>query len=172
VAELALSLFDQLRDQHRLDDSDRSLLLAAGVLHDIGQYVSNEGHHKHSLYLLANSDLPGLTERQMLLVANISRYHRKSEPAAHHESFAKLSDTEQGRVRRLSAILRLADALDRDHLQRVKRVAATVTKGELVLGLEAPGDLLLERWALQRKADFFAKVFGLKVHVVTRVEAT
>jgi exopolyphosphatase/guanosine-5'-triphosphate,3'-diphosphate pyrophosphatase len=105
-------------------------------------------------------------------VANIARYHRKSEPGAHHESFAKLSELEQGRVRRLAAILRLADALDRDHLQRVKRVTATVTKGEVVLRLDAPGDLLLERWALQRKSDFFAKVFAVKVHVVTRAEAT
>lgn len=165
VAELALSLFDQLTELHRLGDTDRRLLLAAGVLHDIGAYISYKRHHKHTLYLVSNSELPGFKPREMLLVANIGRYHRKSEPEHDHEAFMALSAADQERVRKLASLLRMADALDREHQQNVKRLTATHKGGELLLRLEGPGDLLLERWSLQRKSDFFSRVFDLKVRV-------
>lgn len=166
VAELAAMLFDALCELHRLGNAERRLLLTAALLHDIGQYVSYKGHHKHSLYLIANSELPGMLRRDMLVVANIARYHRKSEPDMRHEAYSALSDDDRHRVRLLAAILRLADALDREHLQRVQRVRAVVTGSELVLELEGPTDLLLERWALQRKCDFFAHVYGRTVRAV------
>jgi len=150
-----------------MGDDERRLLLAAALLHDVGQYVSYKGHHKHSLYLIANSELPGLLPRDMLVVANVARYHRKSEPATHHEAYAALSDNDRHRVRLLAAILRVADALDRDHMQRVKRVRAVTRGTELILELVGSGDLLLERWALQRKAEFFAHVYGRAVRAVT-----
>lgn len=167
VAEFASTLFSDLRELHRLEENDRRLLLAAALLHDIGQYVSYKGHHKHSLYLIANSELPGLLPRDMLVVANVARYHRKGEPATHHEAYAALPDDDRRRVRLLAAILRVADALDRDHMQRVKRVRAVVRGAELVLELVGSGDLLLERWALQRKSEFFARVYGRTVRAVT-----
>ena len=167
VAELASMLFSDLRELHRMGDDERRLLLAAALLHDVGQYVSYKGHHKHSLYLIANSELPGLLPRDMLVVANVARYHRKSEPATHHEAYAALSDNDRHRVRLLAAILRVADALDRDHMQRVKRVRAVTGGTELILELVGSGDLLLERWALQRKAEFFAHVYGRAVRAVT-----
>ena len=172
VANLAVSLFDDLRARHSLGDTDRKLLLAAGVLHDIGQYVSYKGHHKHSLYLISNSELAGLEPRQMQVVANIARYHRKSEPEARHVAYAALPLEDQRRVRLLGAVLRVADALDRDHLQRVQRVRATVQGSDLVLELEGASELLLERWALQKKSDFFAHVFGLKVRSTTGVRSS
>ena len=99
----------------------------------------------------------------MLLVANVARYHRKGEPEAAHEAFAALGGGGQERVRKLSAILRLADALDREHAQRVLRVHAELKGGELRLRLEGAGDLLLERWALEHKADFFRRLFDVKL---------
>jgi exopolyphosphatase/guanosine-5'-triphosphate,3'-diphosphate pyrophosphatase len=153
---------------HRLGPSDRTLLLAASLLHDVGRYLSNRQHHKHSLYLLAHSELPGLTERQMHVVGNIARYHRKSEPRLEHSAFVGLSEADQERVRRLASILRLADALDRDHQQRIKRVSVTAEPGELLLGLESAHelDLELDQWALARKAVFFSHVYRLKVRVL------
>jgi exopolyphosphatase/guanosine-5'-triphosphate,3'-diphosphate pyrophosphatase len=128
--------------------------------------VSFKGHHKHSEYLVANSELPGLLPRDMLVVANIARYHRKSEPDTRHEAYAALAEGDRHRVRLLGSILRLADALDRDHTQSVQHVRATVRGQEVVLELEGSGDLLLERWALQKKSDFFARVYGRTVRVL------
>jgi exopolyphosphatase/guanosine-5'-triphosphate,3'-diphosphate pyrophosphatase len=167
VAELASTLFSDLRELHRLGEDERRLLLAAALLHDVGQYVSYKGHHKHSLYLIANSELPGLLPRDMLIAANIARYHRKSEPAAHHEAYAALSEDDRQKVRLLAAILRVADALDRDHMQRIKRVRAIIKGSELILELASSGDLLLERWALRRKSEFFGRVYGRTVRAVS-----
>jgi len=170
VGELSLSLFDQLKPLHRLGERDRRLLLAAAVLHDVGAFISYKRHHRHSLYLIAHSELPGFSPREMALVANVARYHRKSEPAADHEEFTALSEDEQSRVRRLAPLLRMADALDREHQGRVEAVRARVRDKDLQLRLVGKGDLLLEKWALKRKAEFFAREYGLKVRV--EAEAT
>jgi exopolyphosphatase/guanosine-5'-triphosphate,3'-diphosphate pyrophosphatase len=165
VASLALSLFDQLAPLHGLGNRDRSVLAAAAVLHDIGAYISYKRHHKHSMYLISNSELPGLGQREMQVVANIARYHRKSEPEPDHTEFMALAEQDRQRVTVLGALLRMADACDRDHRQRVTNLHARVDRGVLSLRLEGEGDLLLERWALQRKSDFFSRVFKVKVRV-------
>lgn len=167
VGRLALSLFDQLRDLHGLDDQDRRILLVAAVLHDLGLFVSHKRHHKHSLYLLQNSEIAGFTPGEMLMIANVARYHRKGGPSAEHEQFARLGADERERVRSLSAILRLADALDREHRQQVSDVRAELTDAELVLHVDGDGDMLLERWALEKKADLFAELFGLRVSMAS-----
>jgi exopolyphosphatase/guanosine-5'-triphosphate,3'-diphosphate pyrophosphatase len=165
VCRLATSLFDQLRDVHELGATDRRILLAAAMLHDIGSFISYKRHHKHSFYLISNSELPGLAPREILLAATVARYHRKAEPAADHEPYNELGRSEQSTVRRLAALLRLADALDRDHRQRVKRVVAARAGKELVLQLDGAGDLLLEKWSLQRRMDLFESEFGVRVRL-------
>ena len=165
VTVLTLSLFDQLQGLHGLGEADRRILLAAGLLHDVGTYISYKKHHKHSLYIIEQSELPGLTTAEIRMVANVARYHRKSGPADHHESFMQLTEDERARVTRLSALLRIADALDREHAQRVERVTARVRGKKLELHVEGVGDLLLERWAVQKKADIFEDTFDLTVSV-------
>jgi len=163
VSRLALSLFDQLRDLHRLDSSDRRLLLAAAILHDIGGFISKKGHHKHSFYLLSRSELPGLSPTEMLIVANLARYHRKTLPRSAHPEFTRLSEANRDRTRRLAALLRIADALDRTHIQSVKGVEVSAGTKEVKLKLDCTGDCLLERWALNQKKNLFEKVFRLAV---------
>lgn len=165
VAEVALALFDQLEGLHGLGAAERRVLLAAALLHEVGQYVSFKGHHKHSLYLLHHSELAGFSPRQMQLVANVARYHRKTEPSPSHWSYAALAAREREVVDRLAAILRIADSLDREHLQRLRKVEARTSGKDLVLRLQGDGDLMLERWALQAKAGLFSRVFGLRVRV-------
>ncbi|HVN32806.1 MAG TPA: Ppx/GppA phosphatase family protein [Thermoanaerobaculaceae bacterium] len=165
VARLAVSLFDQLESLHGLGETERRILLSAAVLHDIGQFVSFKRHHKHSFYLVANSELPGLSEREMLLVANVARYHRKGEPSASHEGLVDLDADERALVGKLASILRLADALDREHQQLVREVEARLDGRELVLRLRGTGAMLLEQWALKKKTEFFTNVFDLKVRV-------
>ncbi len=163
VATLALSLFDQLRPLHGLADGDRKILLAAAVLHDMGQFVSFKGHHKHSLYLIANSELPSFSQREMLMVGNVARYHRKAHPADHHHYFTIMSESERDRTTKLAAILRVADALDREHLQRVTGVVAKIGEQEVSLWVDGTAGALLEGWTLRKKSNLFSKVFNLGV---------
>jgi exopolyphosphatase/guanosine-5'-triphosphate,3'-diphosphate pyrophosphatase len=165
VARLAGSLFDQLRKVHKLEDSDRRILLAGAVLHDIGVYVGYKKHHKHSLYLVSQSEIPEFTPREIEIIGNLARYHRKGVPADHHDHFTRLSDEDRARVARLSSILRVADALDREHIQAVSEVRVRIQKDRCVLELEGTGDLLLERWALRRKMNLFEDTFELKVEI-------
>jgi exopolyphosphatase/guanosine-5'-triphosphate,3'-diphosphate pyrophosphatase len=165
VAKLAGTLFDQLRKVHKLEPTDRRILLAAAVLHDIGVYVGYKKHHKHSLYLISQSEIPEFTPAEIDIIANLARYHRKGVPAPHHDHFTRLSDADRSRVVRLSSLLRVADALDREHIQAVSEVRARVQKDRCVLYLEGTGDLLLERWALRRKANLFEDTFNLKLEI-------
>lgn len=171
VARLALSLFDQLEELHGLGDADRRILLTAAVLHDIGQFISYRRHHKHSLYLIYNSDIPNISSSELPLVALVARYHRRAEPKGSHYLYGDLSGDERKRVGRLGALLRVADALDREHLQRVSTVTARVDEKHLELQVEGQGDLLLEQWALRKKARMFESVFGRSVRYVQQEPA-
>ncbi len=163
VEILATSLFDQLGSLHGLTDEDRRILQAAAMLHDVGQFVSYKGHHKHSLYLIAHSELPTFSQKEMQMVANVARYHRKAHPAEHHDDFMTMSQDERERVARLAAILRVADSLDREHAQRVTGVTAKMTDDEVVLWLDGTAGVLLEGWTLRQKANLFSKLFDRKI---------
>lgn len=163
VARLAASIFDQTRTLHGLKRDDRRLLVSAALLHDIGTFIGYKRHHKHSLYIINESELAGMTADETLIVANLARYHRKNTPAAHHETFMRLAEKDRDRVVKLSAILRLADSLDREHLQRVDTIRADLKGNVLELTITGRGDLLLERWSLQRKSQFFQKTFDVAV---------
>jgi len=168
VGHLAVRLYDLLSELHGLGARDRQLLLAAAILHDIGTFISFKKHHKHSLYLIYRSELPGLTPTENLVVANVARYHRKSHPQPHHSEYMKLPAEDRVRVDQLGAILRVADALDRQHRQLVAEIEMEVRGLELRLTLHGEGDLLLERWALSRKKGLFEETFGYQVSVVTQ----
>jgi exopolyphosphatase/guanosine-5'-triphosphate,3'-diphosphate pyrophosphatase len=166
VTELALSLFDQLEDLHGVGDEGRTILEAASLLHDVGLYISASRHHKHSYYLLSQSDVVGLDARQREIVANVARYHRKRHPTRKHPAFAALDANDRELVRRLAAILRVADVLDREHRQHVRGVKAMRKGRRMLLHVEADGDLLLERWASTRKFRLFEEVFGVSLALV------
>ncbi len=168
VRELALSLFDQTAELHELEAEERVLLEAAAVLHDIGAFVSASGHHKHSHYLIRASELVGLSDHERELVALVARYHRRSHPKRTHPFFEALDRDDRVCVAQLAGLLRLADALDREHQGKVAKVEARVTKRGVELVLEPKkdgGDLALERWAVRRKGSLFAESFGLPVRV-------
>lgn len=163
VATLALSLFDQLRDLHGLDGAERSLLKTAAILHDIGTFVSLKKHHRHSLYLLENSDLPGLTEEEMRIVGHVARYQRKSLPSPRHLGYMLLPPGDRMLVNQLAAFLRIAKALDGRRRGAVRGVTAEVRGLDLRLALAGTDDLLFERWAVSRAKDLFEETFGLRV---------
>lgn len=162
VADLAVRLFRELAPDHRLEPRHEILLRAAGILHDIGAFVSTRSHHKHSFYLISSSELFGLTTRDTALIALASRYHRRSPPRPDHPEFTRLDRADRALVLQLAAILRVADALDRSHSQRI-RIAGFVRSGdELSIGVEDVGDLSLERVALETKGAMFETTFGMR----------
>lgn len=165
VARFAVTLFDDLLERHRLADRDRLLLRSAALLHDIGDFVRYDGHHKHSYYLIEHSDIMGLTPEERSIVANVARYHRKSPPDPSHPNFRDLSKEARGKVRALAAILRVADALDREHLGKVESVRAQTEKNKVVLTLTGDGERDLEEWTLRAKSGLFKDVFGLDVAI-------
>lgn len=163
VADLALQIFDQTKELHGLDEGARLILEVGSLLHDIGQFVDMTGHHKHSHYLISASRFIGLSERQVQLVANISRYHRKSSPKLEHEPYRVLAQRDRILVAKLAGILRLADALDHEHLQKIEKVKVEFKKNRVLLLPRGDGDFLLEKWSLNRKSDLFEQTFGVKV---------
>jgi exopolyphosphatase / guanosine-5'-triphosphate,3'-diphosphate pyrophosphatase len=166
VARLATQLFDNLAAEHGLGTRDRLLLEVAALLHDIGLFVSLRGHHKHSMYLLQASEIFGLTRDDMQIVANIARYHRRGLPQKSHPEFMRLDRDERVRVTKLAAILRLANALDAEHMQKVAEVGLHEEDGRWVIELHGRGDLTMERMAATSRADLLVDVFGK--HVVVR----
>ena len=167
VAEFALSLFDQTTELHGLGDAERTLLEAAALLHDIGIYISAAKHHKHSYYLISESDLVGLDHRGRAIVAHLARYHRKRHPTTNHAAFAALPEPDRETVRRLAAILRVADVLDREHRQHLRSVRFERSGQTARIEVTArDGDLLLERWASLEKFKLFEEVFDLKLELV------
>ena len=162
VGALALSLFDQTKNLHGLSKRDRLLLELAALLHEVGNFVGIGGHHRHAYYIISQTPILGLSDAELQIVANVARYHRKAPPEVSHESYKALDEKDRDRVRSLSALLRVADALDHDHRQRVSAVRAKVRGDELRLSLKTRGDVTLDAWSVEDKGDLFRDVFGLK----------
>ena len=164
VARLSAMLFDALEPLHKMGSWERDLLCCAALLHDVGIAVSFSGHHKHSLRLIQKAELPALTAQERDVVANVARYHRKAKPKAKHKSFARLAEDQQALARRLAAILRLADGLDRAHENAVAHVEADAASPEhWEIDLYGHGDLGFAVWGAARKAGLFEDVYGAAV---------
>jgi exopolyphosphatase / guanosine-5'-triphosphate,3'-diphosphate pyrophosphatase len=166
VAGFAARLFDDLAARHRMSPRDRILLNAAALLHDVGDFVRYEGHHKHSYYLIVHGDLMGLSPAEREIVANVARYHRKSPPQLDHENFRALSREDRAKVKAMAAILRIADALDREHRSKVLSVAARIDGDNLVLELSGTEDRSLEEWTVAAKCGMLKDALGLDVRIV------
>jgi exopolyphosphatase/guanosine-5'-triphosphate,3'-diphosphate pyrophosphatase len=171
VCRFATQLFDDLQRVHAFGERDRLLLRAAALLHDIGDYVHYSGHHKHSQYLIQHADIMGVTPDERAIVSNIARYHRKGPPDPAHPAYRDLSKEARGKVRGLAAILRLADALDREHKQKIESVRAAVDRGasRVTLFLRSEGDRELEEWTVGAKASLWRDEYDLDV-VIAKAE--
>jgi exopolyphosphatase/guanosine-5'-triphosphate,3'-diphosphate pyrophosphatase len=167
-ARLAVRLFDLTSDLHSLDDEQRDLLYCAGLLHDIGYAEGYWGHHKTAYKLIMKADLPGLTEREKRIVANVARYHRGATPHLSHKGFVALDPEDREIVTRLGAILRLADGLDRSHTDAVRHVEVSREGDRLVIVVDCPLGCDAEASAAEKKGRFLGEVFGVRVEVRER----
>jgi exopolyphosphatase/guanosine-5'-triphosphate,3'-diphosphate pyrophosphatase len=165
VRRLSRTLFEALTPHHHLDDSELLLLECAAMLHDIGAFIAASSHHKHSMYIIRNSPIFGLSTRDRLLVSLIARYHRRAKPRTTHPEYALLDRYDRILVSKLAAILRVADALDRSDSQRIGNIECTVSEGSFTISVAGLSDISLERAALSVKADLFEDMFGLKVDI-------
>lgn len=167
VAKLALSLFDQLgaAGLHPVDPIERELLWAASTLHDIGVAVDYDDHHKHTRYLVLNAGLPGFSPREVALIAQAARYHRKGIPSPGPLA-ALLRKGDQGILDRCSVLLRLAEDLERSRDQSVRDVSVRASDDEVVLTLEsAEDDISVPRWAASREDELFQRAYGRRLVV-------
>ncbi|MGI9119880.1 MAG: HD domain-containing protein [Acidimicrobiales bacterium] len=169
VTKLATSLFDQTADVHGLDAGCEEYLEAAGLLHNVGLAISHEAHHKHSYYLIRNAEqLTGFTNREIEIIAQVARYHRKSPPKAKHPEFAALRSGDQDMVRKLAGMLRVAIGLDRTHggvVQALECRPDPKDPGHLVMVVHvAPGaEPSLELYTAREQRGLFEDALGIAV---------
>jgi len=166
VRDHALAIFDQTRKLHGLEADERVLLECAALLHDIGFTVSEARHHKHSYDLIKASELSAFTPKELELVANIARYHTKAFPSEDHKPFARLDDDEKDLCLKLSAILRLADGLNRSHSPNVKELRCELRRNHLEVHIRFTGDIGVDLSGGEKKKDLFEEVFKLRVTLV------
>ncbi|MBE9126356.1 MULTISPECIES: Ppx/GppA phosphatase family protein [unclassified Coleofasciculus] len=170
IANFALSLFNQTKGYlHNWGAEERELLWAAAILHNCGIYVNHSAHHKHSYYLICNGELLGFTEAEIETIANLARYHRKSTPKKKHENYKNLPSKKHRQiVNQLSAILRLAVALDRRQIGAISQVRCHYYPEvkELYLHLiptHPNDDCALELWSLDYKKGVFEEEYDVKL---------
>jgi exopolyphosphatase / guanosine-5'-triphosphate,3'-diphosphate pyrophosphatase len=170
LTALALQLFDQTQEAHGLGDQHRELLEAAGLLHNVGLFINHSAHHKHSYYVIRNSEhLLGFTDHEIELIAVVARYHRKSEPKMKHTEFASLDDDDRRAVAVLAGLLRVAIGLDRTHSSMVREVRSRIDPDRHTLMVEAvvdpDSDASLELYSASERSDLLADALGLSVDV-------
>jgi len=168
VARLALELFDQTQELHGLGADDRELLDCAALLHDVGEHISTTGHHKHGAYIVQHGRLRGFGPDEIQLLAALARWHLRGDPKAGID-FGLI---DEDRLRRLTALLRLADGLDRSRSGAVDHLSVRVGASLVVVRIAPRHDVELELWGARRKRDLFEKVFERDLELVTEVPST
>ena len=172
VARLSLQLHDALAADLGLGDEERELLEAASLLSNVGLFIAHSGHHKHSYYVIRNSEhLMGFTDQEIELIAQVARYHRKSPPSVDkHAEFAGLSEADQLRVRSMAAILRVAIGFDRNHDGAVESVQVEHLGDNVLMtlhGSEDSAELGLEQYSASSRSGLLAERLGKAVVVAT-----
>jgi exopolyphosphatase/guanosine-5'-triphosphate,3'-diphosphate pyrophosphatase len=166
VAQLSLELWDGLAAAgvHRGDPKERELLWATAMLHDIGTAIDYDDHHKHSRYLILSAGMPGYSPREVALIGQAARYHRKGNPVlGEFTALARPGDEEL--LNRIAAAVRIAEQLERSRDQAVHACDIVVEDSNVSLHLRAEVDVTIARWATERQGDVFRKAFGRELSV-------
>lgn len=180
VVRLATRIFDDTKELHQLSGQDRKLLQYAAILHDIGYHIAHNNHHRHGLYLIKNSEMPGFTGNEIAMMASMVRYHRGSLPRkssdAHsrheHEDYYALDRRQRADMLRLASILQIADGLDRSHQQLISDVRCEVAEGTVTFVASSSGECELEIWSAERKSSWFSDIFKTAVRFERRAEVS
>jgi len=162
VEKKSLILFDALKKLHGLGDQERLLLSLAAVLHDIGKFINMNNHYNHSYNIIIASNIMGISQEQLEIIGNVAKYHSSLTPKMAHKNFSQLSFLDRVVVAKLVSIIRIADALDRSHQQKIKDIKIRIQDKKVIIKAIAKGDTLLEEWTFENKSIFFEEVFGIK----------
>lgn len=165
VTEKAMMIFEKTHPLHGITNKEKIYLHAAAILHDIGLFVNSRRHHKHSYYIISNSQIPGLSNKERELVACIARYHRSAMPKNSHLEYSLLTPDEKVLVSDLAAMLRVADSLEFAHNLKIKDVILNYRAQVIEIIVDGFVDIILENWALKTKANLFKEVFGFKIQI-------
>jgi exopolyphosphatase/guanosine-5'-triphosphate,3'-diphosphate pyrophosphatase len=169
VQKLALQLFDSIGQRLGCTGDERRLLADAALLHDIGYHISYDKHNKHSYHLIEHAELLGMTPAEQIIVANVARYHRGAEPSKKHPNFGGLDKPIRQTIKRLSAILRVADGFDRGHASAVAEIKVRWLERALRLTAvpaRTTSNLRLELWGASRKSNLLSELIGVPVEIV------
>ncbi|MDW5299190.1 MAG: HD domain-containing protein [Sedimentibacter sp.] len=161
VENKSLILFNSLKKLHGLNNREKFLLQIAAILHDVGKYISFNKHYINSYNVILASDILGLSDNETKIVANVARYHSSVVPSHTHENFISLDEQSRIVVSKLAAIIRIADALDRSHKQKIKDMTVTYNGNIVIINVASSDDVLLEQWTFEMKSEFFREVFGV-----------
>jgi exopolyphosphatase/guanosine-5'-triphosphate,3'-diphosphate pyrophosphatase len=169
VQRLALRLFDSLGARIGCEPDERDVLADAALLHDVGYHISYDRHHKHSYHLIVHAELLGVTPEEQVVIANVARYHRGGRPRKKHRNYGGLDRALRGRVKRLAALLRIADGFDRGHRGAVEGLRVRwLRRGIRISPIPSRerDSLRLECWGAHRKSALLAEVVGAPVEIV------
>ena len=166
VSKMSLCLFEALSKEHGLTEKMSMLLNVAATLHDVGTFVNQSAHHKHSFYIIQNSEIFGLNTHDLDVVAHTARYHRKGLPSKNHVEFNALSSKTRINVMKLASLLRIADSLDAGHAGRVEIIKIAIKDNVLYIHLTGAVNLSLESISFIKKQDLFEEVYGMKVRLI------
>jgi exopolyphosphatase/guanosine-5'-triphosphate,3'-diphosphate pyrophosphatase len=158
VMKLAHMLYDGLAVELGLMGRDWLLLEAAAILRDVGKHIAYSKHHKHSYYLIKHSELVGYSIKEVEMIANIARYHRKSPPKPSHDDYNLMDAGDRERVEKLAGLLRIAIALDRSHKGQIKKLAVEVKEDAVVIKTSSKGDISMEIRDFELKKELISKL--------------
>lgn len=161
VATLSRTIFSDLQAEHQLDPKMELILYLAALLHEVGLYINTRSNHKHAMYIIRNSELFGLSRKDVLLIALVARYHRRSSPQPQHEGYSMLDRSDRVAVSKLAAILRIAIALDDSRSQRINDMHCRVDKKRLIITVNGVEDVSLEQLAMRQSGTLFEETYGL-----------
>lgn len=162
VSKYSLKIFDKMKKIHGLDARERLYLNIAAILHDIGKFINLKEHYENSYNIIRNSDIFGLTQIETEIIACIARYHSNIIPTMEHYSYNRLRPNQRVLIGKLTAILRIADALDRGHEQKFDDIDVSVKDKQLIISIKSYKDTVMEEWAFKTKSEFFEDVYGMK----------
>ena len=162
VTKFSLHLFDQLKPLHQLGRRERILLQVASILHDTGNYVGIHEHYLHSEYIILHSEIIGLSKDDIRVIAAIARYHSSTTPNEDLIHFQHISAESRRLIAKLAAILRLADALDDDRQQKIKKISVSIKESKVVITVFSNANLAYENWIFNTKSHFFTEAYGYR----------
>jgi exopolyphosphatase / guanosine-5'-triphosphate,3'-diphosphate pyrophosphatase len=167
VRQSAMSLFRDLKSVHHLPAEFQEWLSAAAMLYEVGDYINRNGRHRHSHYIISNSEILGYTPEQRRIIAAVARYLGKSRPTLDDPQMKVIAPENREHVRRASLLLRLARALNlgRTGAVRTARIQVRNAKVQIAIQAKAKASVDLELWAVEKEAPYFGEVFGRELSV-------